>query len=99
MNILVTGFNGKVGKEVAKNLKAKGLSIKCAVRNVDSLKREQNTYEFVSLDFTNPSTFDNALNEIDKIFLIYPPGADIKFEEFLNVAKQKKSKAYYLFIC
>ncbi|MGD6993241.1 SDR family oxidoreductase [Sutcliffiella horikoshii] len=92
MNILVTGFSGKVGKEVAKNLKAKGFSIKCAVRNVDRLKRDQNTYDFVSLDFTNPSTFEHALNEIDKIFLIYPPGANIKLEEFLNVAKQKKVK-------
>ncbi len=92
MIILVTGFTGKVGKEVAKNLKAKGLSVKCAVRNVDGLQREQNTYDFMSLDFSNPATFDQALNEIDKIFLIYPPGADIKFEEFLNVAKQKKVK-------
>ncbi|TYS67466.1 SDR family oxidoreductase [Sutcliffiella horikoshii] len=92
MNILVTGFNGKVGKEVARNLKAKGLSFKCAVRNLDRVKNAQDTYDFVLLDFTNPDTFNNALSGIEKIFLIYPPGDDIKFEEFLDRAKQKKIK-------
>jgi len=35
MKALVTGFTGKVGYEVAKNLKEKNIPILCAVRNVE----------------------------------------------------------------
>lgn len=35
MSILVTGFNGKVELEVAKKMKERALSFKCAVRNVE----------------------------------------------------------------
>ncbi|MFD9626961.1 SDR family oxidoreductase [Peribacillus muralis] len=89
MNILVTGFNGKVGFEVAKNLKEKGISMKCGVRDLEKVKLNYgDAYEFVRLDFSDPTTFENALNQIDKIFLMYPPGDMIKFESFLNQAKE-----------
>ncbi|UOQ93876.1 SDR family oxidoreductase [Halobacillus shinanisalinarum] len=93
MNILVTGFNGKVGFEVAQKLKEKAIPIKCAVRNVEKAKLDYgDAYEFVRLDFSDSSTFDTALNQIDKIFLIYPPGDKIEFERFLHQAKQKGIK-------
>ncbi|MDR0140151.1 SDR family oxidoreductase [Metabacillus idriensis] len=93
MNILVTGFNGKVGFEVAKKLKEKGLPIKCAVRSVEKARENYGAdFEFVTLDFSDPSTFDIALNQIHKIFLIYPPGDEIEFEGFLHQAKQKGIK-------
>lgn len=88
--ILVTGFTGKVGFEVAKKLKSAEMNMICGVRNVS---REQNTYRdaypFVHLDFSKPDTFFKALNGITMIFLIYPPGDKIEFEEFLNYAKEK----------
>ncbi|MDV2884723.1 SDR family oxidoreductase [Alkalihalophilus pseudofirmus] len=90
MTILVTGFNGKVGYEVAKKLKHKGISLKCAVRNVEKSKFVYgNDFDFVRLEFSDPSTFEAALNQIDKLFLIYPPGAKIEFERFLHLAKEK----------
>jgi uncharacterized protein YbjT (DUF2867 family) len=46
-------------------------------------------YEFTALDFADPGTFGNALQQVDKIFLIYPPGDKIEFEEFLEQAKVK----------
>ncbi|MFD9627425.1 SDR family oxidoreductase [Peribacillus muralis] len=93
MNILVTGFTGKVGFEVAKILKEKGIPMKCGVRNVEKVKLNYgDAYEFVKLDFTDPTTFESALNHIDKIFLIYPPGDMIKFESFLQQAKEKGIK-------
>lgn len=89
MTILVTGFNGKVGNEVAKKFIYKGISIKCAVRNVEKSKLVYgNAYDFVTLDFSDPSTFEPALNQIDKIFLIYPPGEKVEFERFLYIAKE-----------
>jgi uncharacterized protein YbjT (DUF2867 family) len=90
MSILVTGFNGKVGFEVARKLKEKEIPFKCAVRNVERAKHEfGEVYEFTALDFADPGTFGNALQQVDKIFLIYPPGDKIEFEEFLEQAKVK----------
>lgn len=93
MTILVTGFNGKIGYEVAKKLKEKKVSMKCAVRNVDKAKKQfQQGYEFVGLDFSKPETFIKALNGIEKIFLMYPPGENIQFERFIKKAKEQGIK-------
>lgn len=93
MKILVTGFNGKIGYEVARVLKEKAISQKCAVRDV---QKAQNTYgqdyEFTCLDFTKPNTFEQALSDIDKVFLMYPPGDHLRFEAFLNKAKEMNIK-------
>ncbi|WP_311315868.1 hypothetical protein [Cytobacillus oceanisediminis] len=59
--------------EVAKKLKEKAIPMKCAVRNVEKAKLNfGNAYEFVTLDFSDPSTFENALDQIDKIFSDLP---------------------------
>ena len=72
MTILVTGFTGKVGFEVAEKLKK--LPMKCGVRNVEKVKADHGEdYEFVSLDFSSPETFDRALEGID-IRIFVPAG-------------------------
>ena len=88
MSLLVTGFNGKVGFEVAKKLKEMNVLMKCAVRKVEQDKEEYgDQYEFVELDFSEPKTFDQALAGVEQLFLIYPSGGDIKFQEFLQMAR------------
>lgn len=73
-NILVTGFTGNVGQEVAKALRIKNSPFKCAVRNVEKSKVKFGLdYDYVRFDLSNPDTFEQALENIDKIFLIYPP--------------------------
>jgi uncharacterized protein YbjT (DUF2867 family) len=90
MNILVTGFNGKVGVEVANKLKEKGIPMKCAVRDIEKAKLIYgDTYDFITLDFSDPSTFAPALYQIDKIFLNYPPGDKMEFERFFHMAKEQ----------
>lgn len=89
MTILVTGFNGKVGFEVAERLKKDQLPITCAVRNVEKAKMKYgNSYKFVELDFSRPETFGRALAGVDRIFLMYPPGENIQFERFIRMAKE-----------
>lgn len=93
MKILVTGFNGKVGYEVTQKLMELQIQIKCAVRDVNkAMKKYGGEYEFVKFDFSSPDTFVEALNGVDKVFLIYPPGKDIHFEEFIRAAKEKSVK-------
>ncbi|MBH0158640.1 SDR family oxidoreductase [Fictibacillus sp. 5RED26] len=88
--ILVTGFTGKVGFEVAKKLKASDLPMICGVRNVSKEKDTYgDAYHYVHLDLSQPMTFSDALSGIKQIFLIYPPGDKIEFEEFLNCARKK----------
>lgn len=69
MKILVTGFTGKVGFWVANNLKYRNIPTVCAVRNVEqAMAKYGSGYEFVRLDFSDISTFDEALERVDRIF-------------------------------
>lgn len=93
MKILVTGFTGKVGLQVANYLKDIDIPILCGVRNVKRARAKfGDIYEYVSLDFSDPTTFDGALENIDRIFLMYPPGENLPFATFLEKAKDKEIK-------
>ncbi|MEH7096152.1 SDR family oxidoreductase [Neobacillus vireti] len=93
MKILVTGFNGKIGYEVARKAKEMNLQIVCAVRNVEKAKQKYgDDYEFVSLDFSRPETFQEALMGVDRIFLMYPPGDNIQFASFIEKVKDQEIK-------
>ncbi|SDW19127.1 NmrA-like family protein [Marinococcus luteus] len=60
-----------------------------AVRNPEKAKAEfGDGYEFVTLDFSKPDTFDEALGQVDRIFLMYPPGNNLQFGSFLEQAKK-----------
>lgn len=86
----MTGFNGKIGYEVARKAKEENLPIVCAVRNVEKAKQNYgDNYEFVCLDFSKPDTFQEALNGVDRIFLMYPPGDNIQFASFIEKAKER----------
>lgn len=93
MKVLVTGFNGKAGFEVARSLKENGIPMICAVRNVQKAKAEfGSSFDFTELDLADPATFNGALDDVDRIFLMYPPGNGIQFEAFLKKLKEKGIK-------
>ncbi|GAQ18480.1 NmrA family protein [Oceanobacillus picturae] len=93
MKILVTGFTGKVGLQVANYLMYKDISMVCAVRSVEKAQATfGGAYEYVNLDFSDSSTFDEALENVDRIFLMYPPGQNLQFDIFLEKAKDKGIK-------
>lgn len=89
MTILVTGFTGKVGHEVAKKLKTFQLPIQCAVRDVEKAKKRYgDEFDFVELDLSKPKSFEKALSGKDRVFLMYPPGKGIQFEQFVEAARR-----------
>ncbi len=93
MKILVTGFTGKVGLQVANYLGDKDIPMVCAVRNIEKAQAKfGNAYEYVNHDFSDSSTFDEALENVDRIFLMYPPGQNIQFDIFIEKAKDKGIK-------
>ncbi|MGM0845652.1 MAG: SDR family oxidoreductase [Bacillota bacterium] len=89
MRTLVTGFTGKVGFQVAQSLKKKGADLRCAVRNVEKASAQYDeSFEFVHLDFANTATFAQALEGVDRIFLMYPPGDNLQFDDFIQYANE-----------
>lgn len=76
-NILITGATGNVGFEVIRFLTKNNSTnnIIAGVRNINAAKKlfkDYSTIDFVNFDFEQPDTFDNALKNINTIFLLRP---------------------------
>lgn len=76
--ILISGATGNIGFEVVRFLYNTGTSnrIMTGVRNIEkaeSMFKEYPGLEYVHFDFEDFSTFDSALNDVDKVFLLRPP--------------------------
>lgn len=69
---MVTGASGNLGRQVVKALLARGVVVKAGTRNVGGIQPVENL-QTVSLDYTNPATFNNALQGIYSVFLVAPP--------------------------
>ncbi len=95
-NILITGATGNVGKEVIKSLKDKDVKIVAADLYEESVKLMfGDEVQFRNLDFYDESTFDNALDNIDMVFLMRPPQiGDVKtyMFPFIDLMKTKGIK-------
>jgi len=77
-NILVTGATGNIGSEVIRFLSKTESSNRtiAAVRNIEKAKsifKDHPGLDFVQFDFEDFKTFDTALTDVDRIFLIRPP--------------------------
>jgi uncharacterized protein YbjT (DUF2867 family) len=72
--ILVTGATGTVGKEVVKQLSAKGQTIRAAARsaNDDKTFGNLNGVQVVQLDYETPASLALALKGVDSLFLLTP---------------------------
>jgi uncharacterized protein YbjT (DUF2867 family) len=72
--ILVTGATGTVGSEVINQLSsATDVNIKAAVHSVENVKRVKgDKTEVVLINYNKPETLTEALNDVDKIFLLTP---------------------------
>ena len=85
--ILVTGATGTVGSEVVKQLTSpsqsslsSGIRVRVAVHSkdkADKLRDENKLVEVVDMDYNKPETIVDALNGIDKLFLLTLPRPDM----------------------
>lgn len=74
MKVLVTGASGNVGNFVVKKLLRMGEKVVTAGTDTKKLRNmfgdKVNVVEF---DFTKEITFKDALNDVDRVFLMRPP--------------------------
>lgn len=74
MKILVTGATGNVGKYVVEELLKMEESVVAAGTRVEKIRRLFGEgVEAVRFDFSDPETFDSALEGVDRVFLMRPP--------------------------
>jgi len=96
--ILVTGATGTVGSEVVKQLVLSSSSsssykndiiIKAAIHSenkADNFKQYNKSVQVVNLDYNKPETIADALNQVDKLFLLTLPSPDMTV--FSNLVKE-----------
>lgn len=96
-SILITGATGNVGRSVLKNLFTNNEyhdEIFAGVRNIEIAQNQLSEYQNLQLrklDFTDTSTFENCVEQIDYIFLLRPPdlsNVNKYFKPFLLSAKK-----------
>ncbi len=97
MKIMVTGALGNVGRYVLESLIKKEEEVVAADIDLEKLEANFNHHEHVKtvyFDFTNHKTFDNALEDVDRIFLMRPPhlGKPKDLEPFIEALSKRKIK-------
>jgi uncharacterized protein YbjT (DUF2867 family) len=100
--ILVTGATGTVGSEVVKQLLASSTSgqdiIRAAVHSdnkADKLKHDKRL-EIVSIDYYKPETIVDALNNVDKLFLLTPPSVEMVEISYRLVEEARKNHVKFI---
>jgi len=71
--ILITGASGNVGREVVKQALAVGLKIRATFHSPAVAAQAPAGLEGVIMDYTKPETIRQALEGVEKIFLVGPP--------------------------
>jgi uncharacterized protein YbjT (DUF2867 family) len=97
MKTLITGVTGNIGHHLYHHFRKHGKmdTICGAVSDVQRAKEKIPDIELRKLDFTNRETYEPALRNVNRLFLLRPPAiADIKkyIAPFLDVTKQKGVK-------
>lgn len=98
MTILVTGATGNIGYVVVKELLERGASVKAAVSSINRGRKslaKLDHAQLVRFNFLEPETFAEALDGVDRIFLIRPPQLAKPRQDmmpFLTAAKQQGIK-------
>jgi uncharacterized protein YbjT (DUF2867 family) len=95
MKVLVTGALGNVGGYVLRELLNMGEQVVAA--DIDTNKLDKifgGKVESVFFDFTNKDTFDKALKNVDRVFLMRPPhlGKPEELYPFIDAMKKHNIK-------
>ena len=86
--VLVTGATGTVGEPLVRKLTDGDASVRLATRNPDDAREQFGEgVEYVEFDLGRPETWGSALADVDRLFLLYPPGSAVSdITEFADAA-------------
>lgn len=92
--VLVTGITGNVGTYVYEELLERHQAVTGAVSYVPKAKDKYRDAELVGFDFLDKNTFERALYEVDRVFLMRPPqlGNSEDMYPFIDAMKEKNVK-------
>ena len=90
MRVLVTGASGNVGRYVVEELLKMGEQVAAAGTDIGKLEKLFNgAVDPVHLDFTDENTFAEALERVDRVFLMRPPHLGRPEDLYLFINKMK----------
>jgi uncharacterized protein YbjT (DUF2867 family) len=75
--ILITGASGNVGKEVLKQIARSGVPARAAFQSITKASSAPSGVEIAVADYNRPETLQEALREVDRVFLVGPPTAQL----------------------
>jgi len=76
--ILITGASGNVGKEVLKQIRETGVQVRAAFLSVTKGASAPSGVEIVIVDFNQQDTLRAAMKDVDRVFLVGPPTAQLR---------------------
>lgn len=91
--IFITGYSGNVGSAVANYLSENKIQYTAGVRSPQKYNKDLENVEFRKFDLEDQTTYKEALEGLDKIFLVRPPQiTDVKgvFKPFIDYCKDIK---------
>src|SRR3977135_258884 len=88
--VLVTGATGTIGRDVAKRLSERGVTVRAGVRDQAKARKEWADIALTPFDFENEKTFSGALESVEKVFLLPPllPNQLEVMNVFVDAAKR-----------
>ena len=89
--VLVTGATGTTGRDVAKRLSEKGVIVRAGVRDQAKARKQFGAdIALATFDFENEKTFAEALEGVEKVFLLPPlmPNQVEVANAFVDAAKR-----------
>ncbi len=90
--VMVTGASGNVGSNAAKFLIQNAQDVVVAGRDIENLKRIYgDTAKIVYFDFSDIGTFSEALEDVDRVFIVRPPhlGKPEELKPFVEALKEE----------
>src|SRR5437868_3503124 len=89
--VLVTGATGTIGRDVARLLSENGVSVRAGVRDQAKARKQfGSNIALAPFDFENQKTFSEALEGVEKVFLLPPllPNQLEVMNAFVDAAKR-----------
>src|SRR5262249_18810606 len=75
--ILITGASGSVGREVVREMLKTGKEFRAMFRSKEEAAKAQQGVKTVIADFSNTVSLHNALQGVDRVFLVCSPGQEL----------------------